>query len=292
MWIVEYRELIRILTISDLKVKYQSSVLGFAWSLLNPLLMMLVLYLVFNNVFKSNQDHFALYLLIGIISWRFLSIGTASSMTAIVGKPSLVTKIYIPRQVLVMSTVLSSFISSILEFLVLVPLLIILGAGISPYILLFPVIHIIYFMIVYGISLILAALYVYYRDLNQIWDVLIQIGFFLSPIVYPLPDSAARVHEILHAESNHGIVTDVPGRAALPSAAHAGECCPNTGSGAGYHGRGLSGLQEAGAQVCRGDLEMALPFADINIGLDKLNISSGSRQREEYQQQCHSGGRR
>jgi lipopolysaccharide transport system permease protein len=186
MWIIEYRELIKILTISDLKVKYQSSVLGFAWSLLNPLLMMLVLYLVFNNVFKNNQNHFALYLLIGIISWRFLSIGTSASMMAIVGKPSLVTKIYIPRQVLVMSSVLSSFISSILEFLVLVPLLIILGAGVSPYILLFPVIHLIYFMIVYGISLILAALYVYYRDLNQIWDVLIQIGFFLSPIVYPL----------------------------------------------------------------------------------------------------------
>jgi lipopolysaccharide transport system permease protein len=186
MWIVEYRELIKILTISDLKVKYQSSVLGFAWSLLNPLLMMLVLYLVFSNVFKANQDHFALYLLIGIISWRFLSIGTSASMMAIVGKSSLVTKIYIPRQVLVVSTVLSSFISSILEFLVLVPLLIILGAGFSPYILLFPVIHMVYFLIVYGISLILASLYVYYRDLNQIWDVLIQIGFFLSPIVYPL----------------------------------------------------------------------------------------------------------
>jgi len=80
MWIVEYRELIKILTVSDLKVKYQSSVLGFAWSLLNPLLMMLVLYLVFNNVFKNNQNHFALYLLIGIISWHFLSIGTSASM--------------------------------------------------------------------------------------------------------------------------------------------------------------------------------------------------------------------
>jgi lipopolysaccharide transport system permease protein len=186
MWIVEYRELIKILTISELKVKYQSSVLGFAWSLLNPLLMMLVLYLVFSNVFKAGQDQFALYLLIGIVSWRFLANWSSASMGAIVGKSSLVTKIYIPRQVLVISNVLSCFISSILEFLVLVPLLIILGAGLSYYILLFPAIHLIHFMIVYGISLILASLYVYYRDLNQIWEVLIQIGFFLSPIVYPL----------------------------------------------------------------------------------------------------------
>jgi lipopolysaccharide transport system permease protein len=186
MWIIEYRELIRILTVSDLKVKYQSSVLGFAWSLLNPLLMMLVLYLVFSNVFKANQDYFALYILIGIVSWRFLANGTSSSMMAIVGKPSLVTKIYIPRQVLVLSTVLSSFISSLLEFLVLFILIVIFGVKLSPNILLFPFIYIINFFLVYGVSLALAALYVYYRDLNQIWEVLLQLGFFLSPIVYPL----------------------------------------------------------------------------------------------------------
>lgn len=186
MRIIEYRELIKILTISDLKVKYQSSILGFTWSLLNPLLMMLVLYIVFNNVFKANQDHLALYLLIGIVSWRFLANGTSSSMNAIVGKPSLVTKIYIPRQVLVLSTVLSSFISSLLEFLVLAALLIVFGVHLSINILLFPAVHLVYFMIVYGISLALAALYVYYRDLNQIWEVVMQLGFFLSPVVYPI----------------------------------------------------------------------------------------------------------
>lgn len=186
MWLLEYRELIRIMTISELKVKYQSSILGFTWSLLNPLLMMLVLYFVFSNVFKATQNHFALYLLIGIVSWRFLSNGTSSAIVSIVGKPSLVTKIRIPRQVLVLSVVLASFISSVLEFVVLVPLLFILGVGLSPYILLFPVIHLIFFMMVYGMSLILASLYVYYRDLNQIWEVIVQMGFFLSPIVYPI----------------------------------------------------------------------------------------------------------
>jgi lipopolysaccharide transport system permease protein len=186
MWFLEYRELIRIMTISELKVKYQSSILGFTWSLLNPLLMMLVLYFVFSNIFKATQNHFALYLLIGIVSWRFMANGTISAITSIVAKPSLVTKVHIPRQVLVLSTVLASFISSILEFVVLVPLLFILGVGLSPIILLFPIVHIIFFMTVYGLSLILASLYVYYKDLNQIWDVLIQMGFFLSPIVYPL----------------------------------------------------------------------------------------------------------
>jgi len=72
MYIFEYKELIKNLVISDLKTKYSSSVLGFAWSMLNPLLMMLVLYFVFSNVFKMTQEHFALYILIGLTGWRFL----------------------------------------------------------------------------------------------------------------------------------------------------------------------------------------------------------------------------
>jgi len=186
MWIVEYRELIRILTISDLKVKYQSSVLGFAWSLLNPLLMMLVLYAVFSNVFGMREGQFALYLLIGIVGWRFLANGTMTSISVIVGKQSLVTKVYVPRQVLVLSSVLSSFVSSILEFCVLVPLLFFFGVDLSLNVAFFPLIHVTFLVLVYGLSLILASLYVYYRDLNQIWDVLLQAGFFLSPIVYPI----------------------------------------------------------------------------------------------------------
>jgi len=186
MWFVEYRELIRILTISDLKIKYQSSVLGFAWSLLNPLLMMLVLYFVFIKAYNMNQDNFALYLLTGIVTWRFLANGTTSSMQSIVGNPSLVTKIYIPRQVLVLSKVLSSFISSLLEFFVLFVLLIAFGVKLSGNILFFPFVYMTYFVMIYGISLALASLYVYYRDLNQIWEVFLQLGFFLSPVVYPL----------------------------------------------------------------------------------------------------------
>lgn len=186
MWLIQYRDLIWNLTVTDLKIKYQSSIQGFAWSLLNPLLMMLVLYFVFANVFKFNQEHFALYILVGLISWRFLANGTSTTMQSIVGRPGLVTKIYIPRQILVLSSTLSCLISSLLEFCVLIPLLFLFGATISPYILFFPIIHGIFFLIVYGLSLMLAALYVYFRDLSQIWEVVIQLGFFVSPICYPI----------------------------------------------------------------------------------------------------------
>ncbi|MCX9073312.1 MAG: ABC transporter permease [Candidatus Methanoperedens sp.] len=186
MYIFEYKELIKNLVISDLKTKYSGSVLGFAWSMLNPLMMMLVLYFVFNNIFKLTQENLAMYLLIGLTGWRFFALGTSMAMMSIVGRPSLVTKIYIPREILTFSTVISALISSLLEFLVLIPLLIIFGVNLKITILIFPLLHILYFLIVYGIGLALASLYVYYRDLNQIWEVLLQMGFFLSPIVYPL----------------------------------------------------------------------------------------------------------
>ncbi len=186
MYLFDYSELIKNLVVADLKVKYQSSVLGFAWSMLNPLLMMLVLYAVFSNIFRFEQEYFALYLLIGIIAWRFLANGTMTAMSSIVGKPNLVTKIYIPREILPFSLTMSAFVSSILEFIVLVPLLIIFGAHLSATVLLFPIVHALYFLIVFGISLLLACLYVYFRDLNQIWDILLQIGFYASPIIYPL----------------------------------------------------------------------------------------------------------
>lgn len=185
MYLFEYRELIKTLVISDLKTKYSSSVLGFAWSMLNPLLMMLVLYFVFRNMFIS-QENFIVYLLIGILAWRFFAMGTMMAMGSIVGKSNLVTKVNIPREILTLSVSISSFISSVLEFLVLIPLLMILKAGISMTILIFPLIHLLSFFIVYGLGLLLSSLYVYYRDLNQIWDVILQIGFFVSPIMYPL----------------------------------------------------------------------------------------------------------
>jgi lipopolysaccharide transport system permease protein len=186
MWLVRYRELIKLLTIADLKLRYRSSAIGFAWTLLNPLLMMLILYLVFHGVFQMKENHFALYLLIGIVAWRFLANGTVCSMGAVVHKSSLVTKLFIPRQILVFSAVLSCFVSSALEFLVLVVLLLLFGVKLSAYFFCFPLVHMVYFAMVYGISLVLAALYVYYRDLQQIWEVLLQAGFFLSPVVYPL----------------------------------------------------------------------------------------------------------
>jgi len=183
MW--QYRELIRNLTITDLKNRYQNTSLGFLWSLLSPLLLAGVLYFFFRHLFGA-EENFAINLLVGLMAWRFFVAGTSSSLYAIVGKASLVTRVYIPRQILVLSNTLANLISSLLEFIVLLPIILGLLGYLPLTILLFPVVHIIYFWFVYGAGLILSSLYVYFRDLNQIWDVLTTILFFCSPIFYPL----------------------------------------------------------------------------------------------------------
>jgi len=183
MW--QHRVLIRTLTVVDLKNRYQNTALGFFWSLLNPFLMAVVLYFVFSHLFGS-EENFAVNLLVGIMAWRFFANGTSASLGAIVGKPSLVTKVYIPRQILVLSNALTNLVSSLLEFIVLLPIIFVLLGHLPVTVLLFPLIHLIYFWFIYGAGLLLSALYVYFRDLNQIWEVLVTTLFFCSPIIYPL----------------------------------------------------------------------------------------------------------
>jgi lipopolysaccharide transport system permease protein len=183
MW--QYKELIRNLTIAELKNRYQNTSLGFFWYILSPLLFALVLWFVFRNFFRQ-EENFAVNLLVGLVAWRFFSIGTSSSLYSIVGKPNLVTKVFIPRQILVLSNALSIMINSFLEFLVLLPIIFVLNKYVPTTVFLLPIIHLIYFWLIFGAGLLLSALFVYFRDLDQIWEVLINTLFFCSPIIYPL----------------------------------------------------------------------------------------------------------
>ena len=181
----QYRELIGILTIVDLKTRYQNNVLGFLWSLLSPLLMAVVLFFVFRYLYNQ-ESNFVGYLLVGLMSWRFFMVSTTSSVYSVVGKSSLVTKVYIPRQVLVITNLLANLLSSMLEFIIIIPLLYFAAGSLPATLPLFPLVFLIYFWFVYGVSLFVAALYVYLRDINQIWEVLTTMLFFLSPIFYPM----------------------------------------------------------------------------------------------------------
>ena len=183
MW--QYRELIRSLTFTELRLKYQNTSLGFLWSILSPFLFATVIYLVFRNLFQQEED-FAVKLLVGIMAWRFFANGTSSGLSSIVSRSNLVTNIYIPRKIFVLSTVLANFISSILEFIILLPIIFVLTGGLPVTVLLFPLISLLFLWLIYGAGLLLGALFVYFRDLNQIWDVTLTSLFFMSPVMYPI----------------------------------------------------------------------------------------------------------
>lgn len=183
MW--QYRELIRNLTIANFKNRYQNTSLGFLWSLLSPFLLAGVLYFFFRHLF-GQEENFLANLLVGLMAWRFFATGTTLALVSVVYKPSLVTKVYIPRQILVLSDVLANLISSLLEFVVLLPIIFVLLDRLPLTVLLFPLIHLLYLCFIYGVGLLLSSLFVYFRDLSQIWEVLVNILFFCTPVFYPL----------------------------------------------------------------------------------------------------------
>jgi lipopolysaccharide transport system permease protein len=145
---------------------------------------MIILSLVFSVLVKSGIDNFPVFLLPALLVWRFFSIGTSMSLGSILGNVPLVTKVYFPRYLLVLSSNLANLIGSTLEFAVLLPLMFLLGMSLSHLIFIVPVILFLEFILIMGVSFLLASLNVYYRDINQIWDIILQAGFFLTPIIY------------------------------------------------------------------------------------------------------------
>jgi lipopolysaccharide transport system permease protein len=179
-----YLDMVVILAQRDFKIRYRNSVLGFLWSLLNPLGYMLVLTLVFSVLLRVNVPNYPAFFLVGLLVWRFFSIGTSQSLFSIIGNPSLVTKLYLPRYIIVLSNNLANLLGSAIEFVALTPLLVALGVKLSVYVLLLPFILGLELLLVFGLSLALSALNLKYRDFYQLWDIALQLGFFLSPLVY------------------------------------------------------------------------------------------------------------
>jgi len=179
-----YLDIVIVLAKKDFKLRYRNSVLGFLWSLLNPLAYMVILTVVFSLLLRSNIPNFPAFILMALLIWRFFQVATSQSLYSIVGNPSLVSSVYLPRALIVLSSNLANLFGSSIEFIVLLPLLFLLGVHPDIYAFFLPVIVLMEFVLIFAVSLLLASLNLKYRDVSQIWDIAIQLGFFLSPIVY------------------------------------------------------------------------------------------------------------
>lgn len=173
---------------TDFKLRYQGSILGYAWSLLKPLLLFVILYVVFVYFLKIGKDvpHFPVYLLLGIVLWNFFVEMTMQSLTSIVGRGDLIRKIRIPRWMIVFSSSISASINLAFSLLVVFVFMLVNQVPLTWGILmLIPYIVMIY-VFALGASFFLAAAYVKFRDLSYIWEIVLQAGFYATPIIYPL----------------------------------------------------------------------------------------------------------
>lgn len=180
--------LLRELVKTDFKLRYQGSMLGMVWSVLKPLMLFAVMYVVFVRFlrFGAGIPHFAVSLLLAQTLWSFFQESTSQGMRAIVDRGDLLRKINFPRYIVVISSTVSAFINLLISLVVVLIFMIINGVEFRLTILLFPLIVIELYVFALAVAFLLSTLYVKFRDIGHIWDVVMQIWFYITPIIYPL----------------------------------------------------------------------------------------------------------
>lgn len=178
--------ILRQLVATDFKLRYQGSVLGYLWSLLKPLFMFAILYTVFGIVLKTGGSvpHFEVYLLLGILLWNYFAEVTGNGVTAIVGKGDLIRKLNFPKYTIVLAGSASALINLLINFVVLGVFMAMFGVDLHWSSLLLPLVLLELFVFSLGVAFLLSALYVRFRDIAYIWEIIMQAAYFLTPILY------------------------------------------------------------------------------------------------------------
>lgn len=182
------RVLLKELTKTDFKLRYQGSVLGYLWALLRPLMMFAILYVVFGKLLRFGGDipHYPVYLLAGTTLWAFFTECTNQGIQAIVNRGDLIRKICFPKYIIVVSATLTAVINLLINMIVVVIFALLDGITPSWTWLLAPLILFEFYCLSLGIAFLLGAINVKYRDITSIWDVLTQALFYAVPIIYPI----------------------------------------------------------------------------------------------------------
>lgn len=180
--------LLKELTKTDFKLRYQGSVLGYLWALLRPLLMFAILYIVFAKLLRFGDEipHYPVYLLTGTVLWSFFTECSQQGIQAMIGRGDLIRKISFPKYIVTVSTTLTAVINLFINLVVVVIFALINGVTPSwSWLLVLPLVCELY-LLALGIAFLLGSINVKYRDIGSIWDVIIQALFYAIPIIYPI----------------------------------------------------------------------------------------------------------
>jgi len=180
--------LVKEITKTDFKLRYNNSALGYMWSVLKPLALFTILYIVFTKIFRIGDaiPHYPVYLLSGLVVWNFFTESTNGSVAAIVEKGDLLRKINFPKYVILLSKVLSAIINLVISCSVVAIFMILFGTTVHLTAIFIPLLLVELAMFTFGLGLILSTIYVRFRDIGHIWEILLQGFFYLTPIIYPL----------------------------------------------------------------------------------------------------------
>ncbi len=184
--IFQYRELLAKLVSRNIKTRYKRSVLGIAWTMLNPLMMMIVMTLVFSSIFRTNLEHYPVYLLSGLVFWNFFAQTTSSAMNELVWGGSLMTRIYLPRSIFAFTALGTGLVNMVLSLFPLLLIMLITGAPIRLSLFYLPSAIILMAMFALGVGLFLSTLGVYFTDVLEMYQIVLMAWMYFTPIIYPM----------------------------------------------------------------------------------------------------------
>ena len=190
--LVQYKDLVLQSISRAIKTRYKRSALGVLWTMLNPLLMMIVLTVVFSNIFRFSVENYPVYILSGIVLWNFFTSSTSGAMSEMLWSGQLLSRIYVPKSLFAVSSVGTGLVNLLLSLIPLALIAIVIGVKISPAVLVIPFSILIITIFALGIGLILSTISVFFADMLPIYEVLLMIWFYATPVIYPteiIPDN-------------------------------------------------------------------------------------------------------
>ena len=195
--IVRHGHLLYNLVYRDLTVRYKRSVIGFLWTMLNPLLLMIIFVVIFSTLFRFAVPHYETYFLSEFLPWTFFAQTTVSSMLSMSWNGSLMKRVRVPKSIFTLATTLSGMVNLLLSYVPLLLIMAILGVPIRPAILFLPISFVIVAIFTFGVSLALSAVAVYFVDVREMYQVGLTALMYMCPIIYPISIVPARFRSII-----------------------------------------------------------------------------------------------
>lgn len=219
--LIKYKDLFYELVKKDIKLKYRNSYLGILWSMLNPLLMMIVLTIIFSAIFKNNIEYFPVYVLTGRLIYMFFSESTNFALDSIINNANLIRKVYVPKYFFPLSRVCSSFIVNIVSIIPIFIVMLVLGMKITWHLPLMVIPVVLLFIFTMGAGLILSTINVFFRDIKHLYSVILTLIMYSMAIFYPIeiiPESYRFIFELNPLYVYLSIFRDVIMNQVLPDA--------------------------------------------------------------------------